>query len=254
MEEAQLVETEEGLALTRGALTLCADFARLLPRAHPQKIHQELLVKAAKIKGVHPQDLLVVDATAGLGEDSFLLAAAGFNVLMFERDPIIAALLEDALSRATRDERLAAIVARMTLRKEDSVAALLGSAAEDSAGVGTNSAEVSATGETPASALTSAPAASTPAASVGTLTPDIVFLDPMFPARTKSAAVKKKFQLIHELEKPCNNEEELLAAALATHPRKVVIKRPPRGPWLAGRKPSYSLTGKAVRYDCIVNA
>ena len=247
MEEAQLVQTEEGLALARGALTLRADFARLLPRVNPQKIHQELLVKAAKIKGVHPQDLLVVDATAGLGEDSFLLAAAGFNVLMFERDPIIAVLLEDALSRAAHDERLAAIVARMTLRKEDSVAALLGSAAEDSAGVGTAE-------ETLASALASAPAASTPAASAGTPPPDIVFLDPMFPARTKSAAVKKKFQLIHELEKPCNNEEELLAAALATHPRKVVIKRPPRGPWLAGRKPSYSLTGKAVRYDCIVNA
>lgn len=242
MEEAQLVQTEEGLALTRGALTLRADFARLLPRVHPQKIHQELLVKAAKIKGVRPQDLLVVDATAGLGEDSFLLAAAGFSVLMFERDPIIAALLEDALSRAAHDERLAAIVARMTLRKEDSVAALLGSVAEDSAGAGT-------AGETPASALTSAPATS-----AGTLTPDIVFLDPMFPARTKSAAVKKKFQLIHELEKPCNNEEELLAAAFAAHPRKVVIKRPPRGPWLAERKPSYSLTGKAVRYDCIVNA
>ena len=44
---------------------------------------------------------------------------------------------------------------------------------------------------------------------------------------------------------------ELLDAALAAHPRKVVIKRPPKGPYLAGKKPSYSLTGKAIRYDVI---
>ena len=46
-------------------------------------------------------------------------------------------------------------------------------------------------------------------------------------------------------------EAELLDAALAARPRKVVIKRPPKGPYLAGKKPSYSLTGKAVRYDVI---
>ena len=82
--------------------------------------------------------------------------------------------------------------------------------------------------------------------------PDVVFLDPMFPARTKSAAVKKKFQLLHHLEQPCDNEAELLEAALAARPRKVVIKRPPKGPLLAGAKPSYQVTGKAVRYDVIV--
>ena len=79
----------------------------------------------------------------------------------------------------------------------------------------------------------------------------MVLLDPMFPARTKSAQVKKKFQLLHHLESPCEDEAELLDAALAARPRKVVIKRPPKGPYLAGKKPSYSLTGKAVRYDVI---
>ena len=84
--------------------------------------------------------------------------------------------------------------------------------------------------------------------------PDVVYLDPMFPGRTKSAAVKKKFQLIHGLERPTEplDEESLLQAALAAHPRKVVIKRPVKGPYLAGVKPSHSIAGKAVRYDCIV--
>ncbi|HJB54572.1 MAG TPA: class I SAM-dependent methyltransferase [Candidatus Olsenella avistercoris] len=43
----------------------------------------------------------------------------------------------------------------------------------------------------------------------------------------------------------------LLDAALAARPRKVVIKRPPKGPWLAGARPSHSIAGKAVRYDVI---
>ena len=43
-----------------------------------------------------------------------------------------------------------------------------------------------------------------------------------------------------------------MRAALAAHPRKVVVKRPVKGPYLAGIKPSYSLAGKSVRYDCIV--
>ena len=46
-------------------------------------------------------------------------------------------------------------------------------------------------------------------------------------------------------------ERALLDAALAARPRKVVIKRPPKGPWLAGARPSHSIAGKAVRYDVI---
>ena len=46
--------------------------------------------------------LRAVDATAGFGEDSLLLAAAGYNVELYEYDPVIAALLRDALRRAAR--------------------------------------------------------------------------------------------------------------------------------------------------------
>ena len=83
---------------------------------------------------------------------------------------------------------------------------------------------------------------------------DVVYLDPMFPGRSKSAAVKKKFQFLHRLEMPCEDEMALLEAARAAHPRKIVIKRPVKGPHLAGVKPDYTLRGKAVRYDCIVMA
>ena len=206
----QLRQDAEGLALVGDGMVLRADFTRLLPRLRPDRLGRELLVRAARVRGV--EGPTVIDATAGLGEDSLLLAAAGFRVTMFEKDPAIAALLRDALERAAATEELAGVVARMELVEGDSVEGLR---------------------------------------SPG-FSPDVVFLDPMFPERTKSAAVKKKFQLLHHLERPCDNEDELLGAALAVRPRKVVIKRPPKGPYLAGAKPSHSIAGKAVRYDVIV--
>ena len=143
---------------------------------------------------------------------SLLLAAAGFHVLMFEKDPVIAALLEDAMNRAREMPELTAAVSRMELFKEDSISAMR---TQD-------------------------------------LHPDVILLDPMFPQRQKSALVGKKFQLIHILENPCEDENDLLDAAISAHPRKIIIKRPVKGAFLGGRKPDYSITGKAIRYDCIV--
>ena len=198
----------KGLALVCGGMELLPDLTRMLPRLAQGKLQRELLVRAARVRGVDAP--VAVDATAGLGEDALLLAAAGFDVTLFERDGTIAALLADSLERASADERLAPIVARMTLVAGDSIEAL------------------------------------------PTMSPDVVLLDPMFPDRGKSASAKKKLQLIQMLECPCEDEEALLGAALAAHPKKVVIKRPLKGSALAGAKPSYSLAGKAVRYDVIV--
>ena len=201
----------DGLSLVSGELVLRGDFTHMLPRLRPANLQRELLVRAAKIK-IADYTLKAVDATAGLGEDALLLAAAGFSVQLFEYDPVIAALLRDALRRAAELPELAEIVGRMQLLEEDSLAAL--------------------------------PQLAT--------APDVILLDPMFPERQKSALIKKKFQLLQKLERPCADEIELVNAAVAAHPRKVVIKRPLKGPYLAGRKPSYSLKGKAIRYDCLV--
>ncbi|SEO93484.1 class I SAM-dependent methyltransferase [Denitrobacterium detoxificans] len=200
---------EAGMALVSDGMTMRVDLSHLARRLHPSKVHCELLVRAAKLKGV--TDPVALDATAGLGEDAMLLAAAGFTVYAYEANPIIAALLADTIARAAKDPACAQAAERMHVIEGDSIQAL----------------------------------------AEGRHAPDVVYLDPMFPERTKSAAVKKKFQLLHHLERPCENQDELLQAALASHPRKVVIKRPVKGPYLADRKPSYSLAGKAVRYDCI---
>ncbi len=201
----------DGLALESEGQTMRCDLARMLPRLRQKNLSGELLVHAARIRGLDRAPT-AVDATAGLGEDSLLLAAAGFSVRMYERNPVIAALLKDALRRAAETPQLCEIISRMELVEADSLT------------------------EMPRLAQI----------------PDLIFLDPMFPTREKSALVKKKFQLLHCLELPCAQEEALLQAAFLASPRKIVVKRPPKGPYLGGRKPNYSLTGKAVRYDCFV--
>lgn len=206
----ELRETDEGLALVSDGMELRGDFSRMLPRLRADRLGRELLVRAARVKGADAPT--VFDATAGLGEDSLLLAAAGFEVTLCEHDSAIAALLRDVMARAAEIPKLADAVGRMRVLEADSLEVL--------------------------PSLVRAP--------------DVVYLDPMFPARTKSAAVKKKFQLLHRLEPPCEDAEALLRAAVGAGPRKVVIKRPVKGPLLAGIKPSYSLAGKAVRYDVIV--
>ena len=48
----------------------------------------------------------VVDATAGLGRDAFVLASLGCKVTLIERSPVVAALLQDGLARAAQDPEI----------------------------------------------------------------------------------------------------------------------------------------------------
>ena len=250
----RLVRDEQGLALVGGGMAVRADFAALLPRVRQGRLSQELLVRAARVRGVAAPRAL--DATAGLGEDAFLLAAAGFEVELYERDATIAALLRDGLARAaaSEDPQLVAIVSRMHLHEEDSMAALRALAA--TAGDGPAADAGLAGSGLGGSGLAGGSGGAPGVPEAGAPVPDVIYLDPMFPARRKSAAVKKKLQLLQQLERPATDEEagELLRAALAAGPRKVVVKRPAKGPDLAGVKPSYRVAGKAVRFDVVAPA
>ena len=203
---------KEGLSLCGEGLEMQGDLTHMIPRLKKNNLQREFLVKASRIKnlGDHP---VAVDATAGMGEDSLLLAAAGYQVILYELNPVIAALLKDSLRRASHIPELEEIVGRMQVREGDSIQGLSGL-------------------ET---------------------TPDLILLDPMFPERKKSGLIKKKFQLLQKLESPCSDEERLFDAAWKAEPRRLVIKRPLKGPYLAGVKPDYSIPGKAIRYDCFVN-
>ncbi|MCR5273539.1 MAG: class I SAM-dependent methyltransferase [Lachnospiraceae bacterium] len=203
----------DGVSLRQGNLVMQGDFSKLSLRVTPGKIGQEMLFKAAKIKNFENTPL-AVDATAGMGEDSFILAAAGARVKLFEKDPIIALLLSDALRRGKNDPKIAAVISRMEFAEGDSLEYMR---------------------ETDEK-------------------PDIIYLDPMFPARSKSGLIKKKFQLLGQLEPPATDGEEMLRAAMNLRPKKIIVKRPAKGENLGNYKPHYSLKGKAIRYDCFVFA
>ena len=170
---------------------------------------KEAIARAIGLKG---QDSLnVLDATAGLGRDAFVLASLGCVVDMIERSPIVAALLQDGLIRAASDDQLGVwMPAKMQLFH----------------GVATD-------------LLTD----------WSHKKPDVVYLDPMFPHRKKNAAVKKEMRLFQQLLGPDEDADLLLEPALALAKNRVVVKRPSGAPFLAGKKPQIEMLGKANRFD-----
>ncbi|NYS59934.1 class I SAM-dependent methyltransferase [Vreelandella salicampi] len=175
----------------------------------------QLVAKACGLaKGVTPN---VVDATAGLGRDAFVLASLGAKVLLIERVAAIAALLEDGLKRASEHDETAEIAARMTLRHGDAAQSL----AELVAGA--------------------------------QFAPQVIHLDPMFPHREKSALVKKDMRLFRALAGDDNDAPRLLEAALDVATHRVVVKRPRKAPPIAGPAPQHTLEGKTSRYDVYVH-
>lgn len=159
----------------------------------------------------------IVDATAGLGRDAFVLAGLGAEVLMLERVPAIFALLEDGLRRAREDAETGGIAGRMQVRRADAASELALAVAE--AGVA----------------------------------PQVIHLDPMFPHRDKSALVKKEMRLFRELAGDDDDAPRLLEAALAVATHRVVVKRPRKAPPIAGPRPGHVIEGKTSRYDLYVH-
>ncbi|MCR4651304.1 MAG: class I SAM-dependent methyltransferase [Lachnospiraceae bacterium] len=209
----RLILNSEGLSLSDGELFMRGDYSSMKKRLTLNNLRTEMLVRATTIRNaVTPP--LIMDATAGMGEDSLLLAAAGYEVILCEYNPVIAALLDDTLIRMRQDEDLRKTVSRMHLAEGNCIDIL-------------NSQEI----------------ISRP--------PDIIYLDPMFPKRQKSGLIKKKFQLLQQLEAPEEDGGRMLEAAMERALKRIVIKRPAKAPYLGDIKPDYSIKGSSVRYDCI---
>lgn len=176
---------------------------------------RELLGRAVG-QGRKPS-LRVLDATAGLGTDAFVLADMGCQVLLCEREPFVAAMLGAGMKAAagSGDRWLESVVLRMSLHAGD------------------------------ARELAPAQVERT----------DVIYLDPMFPPRRKSAAVKKEMVLLQTLLDSATGPQDadaLLHWALEQDVARVAVKRPVKAPELAGLQPSHSIRGKAVRYDVYV--
>ncbi len=203
-ENVSLAQTGKGVP---GPVTASFLNGKIQHRLHFGGGKGQLIAKAVGIKaGVHAH---ILDTTAGLGRDAFVLASLGQRVTMLERSPLVYELLQCALLEAA-GTGIDAIVARMDLHCCDALTRLTESDARQF---------------------------------------DVVYLDPMYPERTKSAKVKKEMQAFHEIVGADDDSAGLLKRAMDVARYRVVVKRPRKGELLAGRAPSVQLTGKSSRYD-----
>jgi len=168
----------------------------------------EAVAKAVGVKSGYLPD--VVDATAGLGRDAFVLAAIGCRVRMLERHPVVAALLDDGLQRGYQDAEIGGwLRERLTLIHAPSAQAL---------------------GDI------------TPA-------PDVVYLDPMYPHWQKSAMVKKEMRVFQSLVGADEDADALLEPARRLAKKRIVVKRPDYAPPLAGVATQSAVVTKSHRFD-----
>ena len=154
----------------------------------------------------------IIDATAGFGSDAALFASLGADVTLIEKSSVLCALLNDAILRAQNNKQTEAMAARMRVVNADSCTWLSG----------------------------------------GGVSPDVIYLDPMYPARRKSAKVGKHMQLLHILSGPATNTGQLLTNALAAASKRVVVKRPVSAEPIAceeGILPDFALHAVNTRFD-----
>ncbi|WP_342219918.1 class I SAM-dependent methyltransferase [Rickettsiella endosymbiont of Miltochrista miniata] len=154
---------------------------------------------------------VVLDATAGFGCDSFILAQLGCSVTLLERSSIIFLLLEDALKRALNNPKFLTLSVKL-IKTEAAIYLKQITACKRSY-------------------------------------PEIIYLDPMYPHSTKSALVKKEMRLLRQLVGDDNDAPNLLKLAVKYATQRVVVKRPRLSPYLAEIKPHHSIFGKQLRLD-----
>ena len=202
--QVSVVQTEKGAP---GPITASFLNGKITHRLQFGGGKGQMIAKAVGLnKGVYPS---VLDATAGLGRDAFVLASLGCELTLLERSPIISELLYSAFEEAKNTE-LNEIIQRMNFISTDATQWL------------------NEQSETVA---------------------DVIYLDPMYPHRDKSSLVKKEMRLFQTLVGEDIDDSALLSAALEKARYRVVVKRPRKGKEIEGFKPSLQLNGKSCRYD-----
>lgn len=152
----------------------------------------------------------VLDATGGMGRDALLLALSGAKISIVERSIILYALLSDALDRAKADPDIASKIACIQLYHADSTDFLKQLKASEQ--------------------------------------PDVVYIDPMYPSRSKSALVKKEMRLIRNIVGDDDDASMILDQALITAKHRVVVKRPMSATPIKDNV-SHVIKSKKTRFD-----
>lgn len=169
----------------------------------------ELIAKAVGIKKSYRPS--VIDATAGLGRDGFLLSRLGCFVTMLERSPILFILLEDGLQRLKKEQDDLLNKMKFELIHTEAAEFLSQLDVSDY--------------------------------------PDVIYLDPMFPERNKSALVKKEMRMLQDLVGDGLDSNQLFEIAQKKSKKRVVVKRPLHAPIINDKKPDLVYRGKSIRFD-----
>lgn len=203
--DLSLVMTDTGLVIQHTDFTpIAIDFLNgKLHHRSSQHIFGELVVKACGAKSKP----YILDLTAGLGRDAYLLASTGCQVCMLERNPIMHALLNDALFRLKQTTDISlSLIQQNSCYLTNEILWKLGS-------------------------------------------PEVIYIDPMHPERTKSALVKKEMRILRELVGQDIDRIELIESALNLNVKKVVVKWPTKQLLNVSKKPSHTFKGKSIRFD-----
>jgi 16S rRNA (guanine1516-N2)-methyltransferase len=174
------------------------------------------------LRAIGSSQVTVLDATAGFAGDSVILAAEGCTVTMCERNALVRALVQDAIRRASASDDLAIqpVIMRLHCMAIDAHQFLQ---------------ELSDT-------------------RLAHKRPGVIYLDPMYPERKKSALVKKEMRWIRELVGDDPDAGQLLPAARAVAQQRVVVKRMRTAEFLDNQEPDHSISGKTVRFDVYTTA
>lgn len=154
----------------------------------------------------------VLDATAGLARDAYILATLGCHMTLVEQSPILSALIADGITRAQENESCAQVLAGHFELINQNAIEFMNKLSDEQR-------------------------------------PDVIYIDPMYPERKKSALVKKDMQILQRLIGKNGDDTELLKAALACAKKRVVVKRPVQAEPVGQIAPAASVSSKKTRYD-----
>ena len=172
-----------------------------------------------RVAGKNLAQSRIVDATGGRGYDALLLAKAGASVTVCERDPLIYALLLDAQQRAAQHPLLEPVLQRMQWLCVDAVDYLQQLASNNQS-------------------------------------PDIVYCDPMFPARSKSALNQKNLLALQQWlgHGDALQLNRLMQQALASARQRVILKYAALQPLPTHQTASFSHAGKGHHWYVFLTA
>ena len=207
----------------RGGRPIACELARIDGSSGPGRSLRQPLARAIGLKRRNDPRPTIVDATAGLGEDAWLLAVLGCSVLAVERHPVIATMLRDGILRAAAIEPT--LSSPPLSLQSDSIHLLRRIRLHD-----------------PGRDL------DLPSQIRPFLKPDVIYIDPMFPGGRKTAE-RKSLRVLRWLVGDDEDSKSLFHEALLLSPRRVVVKRPLRAQPLSGLEPTTTHKGKSVRYD-----